>query len=103
MSLAIAPAFFFVVGSVCAIGFREFVEHETFALFVGQNAALAANALRHQDSHHAWRPNHSGRMKLNELHIDELGTCLVRERVSISSVFPTVTRDFVGAADAACG
>src|SRR5437773_11911176 len=40
-------------------------------------------------------------MKLNELHVDEFLTGLVRQRVSISSVFPTVARDFVRATDAA--
>ena len=38
-------------------------------------------------------------MKLNELHIDEFGTSLISQRVSISSIFPTVAGDFVGATD----
>ena len=42
-------------------------------------------------------------MKLNELHVDEFRTGLVRQRVSISSVFPTVARDFVRATDSARG
>ena len=42
-------------------------------------------------------------MKLNELHVDEFRTGLVCESVSVSSVFPTVTGDFVGAPDPARG
>src|SRR5215475_209835 len=84
-----------------SIVFRNRLEHETFALFVGQNAAFATHAFGHQNSHHTWRPNHSGRMKLNEFHIDEFRTGLKCKRVSISGVFPTVAGDFVPASNPA--
>src|ERR1700757_3816468 len=82
-----------------AIIFRDRLEHETFALLIRQNAAFAPHAFGDQDSHHTRRPDHSGGMKLNEFHVDEFRTGLVRERVSIASVFPTVAGDFVSATD----
>ena len=99
MSLAIAPAFLLVVRGLMSIIFRDRLEHETFALFVGQNAALASHTLRDQDSHHARWPYHASGMKLNELHVDEFSARLICERVSISSIFPAVACDFVGATD----
>src|SRR5262245_48014368 len=79
------------------------LKHETLALFVGQNAAFAAHAFGYQNPHHARRPDHPGGMKLNELHIDEFRAGLISERVTISSVFPTVAGDFVCASYSACG
>ena len=40
-------------------------------------------------------------MKLHEFHVDQLGARVIRERVAIAGVFPTVARDLVSAADAA--
>src|SRR5262245_52404553 len=103
MSLRIAPSFFFVVRGMMSVVFRDCLEHETFAIGVGENPPFAAYTFGHENSHHAWRPNHSGRMKLNEFHIDEFRACFVRKRVSISSVFPTIAGDFVRAADPTSG
>src|SRR5207244_5492050 len=82
-----------------AIGFRAFLPMDRATLLVCQDSALAAHAFGAQDSHHARRPDHSGGMKLNELHIDEFRTGLVRQRVSITCIFPTVAGDFVRATD----
>src|SRR5207245_11725406 len=97
MSLAIAPAFLLVVRGLMSIIFRDRLEHETFALFVGQNAALASHTLRHQDSHHARWPYHASGMKLNELHVDEFSGRLICEPVSSSSIIPAFAWAFVGA------
>src|SRR5436309_5191666 len=39
-------------------------------------------------------------MKLDEFHVDQFCARVVGERVAVASVFPTIARDFVGAADA---
>src|ERR1043165_6782658 len=40
-------------------------------------------------------------MKLNELHVDEFRSGVVGQGMTVSSVFPTVTGDFVRATDSA--
>jgi hypothetical protein len=40
-------------------------------------------------------------MELHELHVLEIGTGMVGERVAVAGVFPAVAGDGVGAADAA--
>ena len=52
---------------------------------------------------HARRPDHPGRMELDEFHVDQLRAGVVGERMAVASVFPTVARDLVGAPDAAGG
>src|SRR5690349_18709659 len=99
MSLGIAPALLFIVGGLLSIIFRDRLEHETFAFLVHQDPTFSANSFRHENSHHTRRPHHSGRMKLNELHIDEFGSGLVRKSVSVARVFPAVACDFIRAAD----
>src|SRR5258708_29250662 len=47
--------------------------------------------------------DHSGRMKLHELHVHQRRACVVGERVAVASIFPTVAGDFEGAADASGG
>src|SRR5262249_4846657 len=47
------------------------------------------------------RPDHAGRMELDELHVHQLRASLVGERVAVAGVLPAVARDLVGAADAA--
>ena len=49
----------------------------------------------------ARRPDHAGRMELDELHVHQLRAGVVGERVAVAGVFPAVARDLVGAADAA--
>jgi hypothetical protein len=39
-------------------------------------------------------------MELHEFHIHQLGACVVRQRVAVPGVFPTVARDRIGASDA---
>ena len=52
---------------------------------------------------HARRPDHSGGMKLNELHVDQLRAGVVGERMTVAGAIPTVARDLVRFADAAGG
>ena len=40
-------------------------------------------------------------MKLNEFHVDQFCSREIRERVSVTGIFPTVAGDFVGAPDSA--
>ena len=42
-------------------------------------------------------------MKLDELHVDQLGPGFIRERVPVAGVFPTVACDFIGPANSARG
>src|ERR1043165_4616383 len=38
-------------------------------------------------------------MKLDELHVDQLRSCAITERVAIAGVFPAVASNLVGASD----
>ena len=77
--------------------------HEPLAVLVAQDAALAADGLGDEQALHARRPDHSGRVELHELHVDQLGARLEREGVPIAAVLPRVRGDRVGLADAAGG
>src|SRR5437879_1177206 len=101
ITLTISPAFFFVVGRLMAISFRDVIKHESATFAVSQNAALTAYAFGHQDSRNARRPDHSCWMELHELHVHKVGTGVVCQRVPIACIFPTVTCDLVGTADSA--
>ena len=99
VALRVSPPFFRVVRGLAAIVLRDVVEHEAAALPVAQHAAFAAHALRDEDALHARRPDHPGRVELDELHVDELGAGLIREGVPVAGALPAVAGDAVGAAD----
>src|SRR6185295_18715716 len=99
--LRVAPALFFVVGGLVLVVVRDLVEHKPLAHAVEQDAAFAPNPLGNQNAAHAWRPHHAGRMELNKFHVDQLCACVIRERVTVSGVFPTVARDSVSAPNSA--
>ena len=101
VALRVAPALFFVVRGLRAIVLRDVVEHEPAALAVLEHAAFAAHGFGDEDAANARRPDHAGRMELDELHVHQLGAGVVGERVAVAGVFPAVARDLVGAADAA--
>src|SRR2546427_471470 len=103
VALTISPAFFFVVGGLMAICFRNVIEHEPAAFAVSQNAALTTNAFRHKDSRDARRPDHSRRMELHELHVHQIRTGVICKGLTITRVFPAVAGDLVGAAHSSCG
>src|SRR5438046_9229511 len=94
-ALTITPTFCFVVRSLVAIVFRNRIEHKTATLLICQDPAFAAHAFGHQNSHHTRRPNHAGGMKLHELHVDQICTCVISERVTVAGVLPTVAGNFV--------
>src|SRR5204863_3596300 len=94
-ALTITPTFFFVVRSLSAIIFRDRIEHKTATLLIRQDPAFAAHAFGHQNSHHTRRPDHTGRVKLHELHVDQICTRVIGERLTAASVLPTVAGTFV--------
>src|SRR5438105_1971537 len=77
VSLAITPALLFAVRGLRSIILRNFVEHESPAFLVCQNSSFAAHAFSHENSADAWGPDHSSRMKLDELHVDQFRACFV--------------------------
>ena len=103
VALRIAPAFFRVVGGLRFVIVRDVVEHEPLAVLVAQDAAFAAHAFGHENAHHARRPDHAGRMKLDELHVHQFRAGMIRERLAVAGVFPGIAGDFVRAPDAAGG
>src|SRR3984893_18681102 len=102
-ALTIAPALFFVVRSLSTIIFRNRIEHKTATLFIRQDPAFTAYAFSHQNSHDTRRPDHAGRMKLHELHVDQICTCVISERVTVASVLPTIAGNFVRPPNSASG
>ena len=99
----VEEALFLVVGRLMLVGVGNVAEHEAFALAVAQHAPLAADAFGDQDAVHAGRPNHAGRMELDELHVDQLGPGFVGQGMAVAGVFPAVAGDLVRLADAAGG
>jgi hypothetical protein len=80
---------------------RNVVEHEAAAFTVLQDPAFAAHALRHENAADRRRPDHAGRVELDELHVDKVGARAVGDRVTIARTFPAVARDLERAAHAA--
>src|SRR5262245_24361636 len=103
VSLAVTPTFLFVLGGLRFVVVGNVLEHEAFALVVDEDAALAANAFGDQDAAHARRPDHAGRVELNELHVDQFGPSEIGEGMAVAGVFPAIARDLVGFANAAGG
>ena len=64
--------------------------HKAFAVFVAQYAAFATHGFGHQNSLHARRPDHSGRMKLDELHIHQFGASIISQGHAVAGVFPRI-------------
>src|SRR5206468_9488234 len=54
-------------------------------------------------SAHGRRPDHPGRVELDELHVNQVGARPQRERVAVAGVLPGVGRDLPRLADAAGG
>ena len=78
-------------------------EHEPLAVLVLEHAALAADALGDQGPADAGRPDHPGRVELDELHVDQVGAGPEGHGVAVGGVFPGVRGDVPAAADAARG
>src|SRR5690349_16687045 len=88
VALAITPALFLVVRRLRPVIFRNRVEHEAATILISKDSTFAANALRYENATDARRPDHSGGMKLDEFHVDQLRSCAITERVAIPGVFP---------------
>ncbi len=101
VSLGVPPAFFGVVGRLAAVVLRDVVEHEAAPLAVSEHPSFTAYALGDEDPLDARRPDHPGRVKLHELHVDELRPGPVGERVPVARAFPAVARNPERAPDAA--
>src|SRR5690349_22958524 len=103
VSLRVAPAFFFSIGGLIGVGCGDVVKHEAPAVFVPQDASFTADSFGDQNAAYAWRPYHSGWMKLHELHVHQGRARLICESVSVAGVLPTVAGDLVRAANPAGG
>src|SRR5665213_2087329 len=94
-------ALFFGLGGLGAEHLGDVVEHEALALGVAQYPAVAANALGDEETAHAERPDHAGRVELNALHVDQLRASPQRHGVTVAGALPRVGRELPGPADAA--
>src|SRR3972149_7410877 len=92
VALGVPPTLLFVVGGLALVEFGNVVEHEPEAQVVAKDPALAANTLGHQDAAHARRPDHSRRVELEVLHVDEIGARVVREGLPVAGGLPAVAR-----------
>ena len=101
--LRVLPALFLAVRRLPFVVVGDVVEHEALAVLVPQDAAFAAHPLGHQDPLHRRRPDHAGRVELDELHVHQLGAGVVGQRVAVAGVLPAVAGDLEGAPDAAGG
>ena len=97
----VAPAFLRRVGGGILVKLWDVVEHKPLALAVRQNAALATHALGHENAAHARRPNHSCGMELDEFHVQQICPRMIRQRMTVAGVLPTVARHLERAPHAA--
>ena len=81
----------------------QVLPHEPLAGLVAQDPALAADGLGDEQAADARRPDHAGRVELDELHVDQLGAGLVGQRLAVAGVLPRVRGDLARLADAAGG
>src|SRR6266568_4707599 len=77
--------------------------HEALAHLIAQDAAFAADGFGDKNALDAGRPDHSGGMELDELHVHKLGAGFVSEGHAVAGVLPGVGSDAPGFADAAGG
>jgi hypothetical protein len=98
--LRIPPALFLVVRRLALVRIGDIAEHEATPFTVAQDAAFAADAFGDQNAANAGRPDHAGRVELHKFHVHQLGARVVRQRMAIPGVFPTIARDLIGASDA---
>ena len=69
---------------------RVVIEHEARALGVEEQSALTAHRLGDQDAARAGWPDHAGGMELHELHVEQIGSRLVRHRRAVTRALPGV-------------
>jgi len=90
VALRVSPTFLRVLGSLVLVVVGNVVEHEALTLVVLQDPAFAANTFGHEDAADARRPNHARRMELDELHVDQFCSSVIRKRVAVAGSFPAV-------------
>src|SRR5208282_2370741 len=103
VALGIAPTFLRIVGGLRLIGFRNVSEHEPLAIPVEQDPPIAAHTFGDKNTLDARRPDHAGRVKLHELHVNQFRAAMVRQRLAVARVFPGVAGDSIGATNPAGG
>ena len=98
-----AVGFLFAFGVLALEHLGHVLEHEPLAFGVLQHAAVTAHALGDEDALDARRPDHPGRVELDELHVDQLRARPQGQRVAVAGVLPRVRRHLERLADAAGG
>src|SRR5687767_153301 len=86
--LRIPPTLFRILCRLVLVVVGNVVEHEPASFAVLENASLSANAFGDENATDTRRPHHSGRVKLNKLHIDELSSGVIRECVTVTGSLP---------------
>ena len=79
----------------------DVVEHEPGALGIAQHTAVTADRFGDQDALHRRRPDHSGRVELDELHVHQGRSGAQRQRVTVTGVLPGIAGDLERLADPA--
>ena len=93
VALRVAPAFLGIGRGLRFVIVRNVVVHEALAVLVAQHAAFAAHAFGHENAHDARRPDHAGRMKLDELHVEQFRARVIRQRNAVAGAFPGIAGD----------
>ena len=88
-------------GVLVAAVLGQVLPHEPLAILVAQDPALAADRLGDQQAPHAGRPDHAGRVELDELHVDELRPGQIGQGLAVARVLPRVRGDLERPAHAA--
>src|SRR6185436_8902463 len=68
----------------------EVLPHEPLTVLVAEDPALAPDRLGDEQAADARRPDHAGRMELDELHVDQLRAGANRQRLAVAGVLPRV-------------
>src|SRR4029079_19333689 len=84
VALCITPALVRIRGRLRFVVVRDVVEHETASLVVLEDASFAAHPFGDENAADAGRPDHPCGMELDELHVDELGTNAIGQRVAVA-------------------
>ena len=82
---------------------RDVPKHEALAQVVLERAPIPPHPLGDEDAAHRGRPDHAGRVELNELHVDQVGPRPQGQGVAVAGALPGVGRHLVGLAHAAGG
>src|SRR6185312_9843517 len=91
----VVEAFLLVLGGLRSVVLRNVAEHEPLAFLIPQHAAFAANAFGDEDAAHRGRPDHAGRVELDEFHDDEFGPGVIGQADAVARAFPRIRGDFV--------